>query len=102
MTTAAAKKRPQPHDFTQSLDQFEEAVFVNADHFVLARRLGVGEYYQMQCKTWPEVKALIDHVNIDQIFIYAVTAEGRSTLLNGARMRNGRWDQLWQKWRAAS
>jgi hypothetical protein len=79
------------------LAEWEESVFIAADHFVLARRLGVGEYERVEVATWPEVKThLSGMARPDRVFIYAVTAEGRSTLLNGDRMRNGRWDLLWR------
>jgi hypothetical protein len=55
--TAKHRQRPHPHDFWQSLAQWEEAVFVAADHFVLSRRTGIGEYEQVELASWPEVKA---------------------------------------------
>jgi hypothetical protein len=63
----------------------------------LARRTGVGEYQRVELATWPEVKTHLSGApEPDRVFIYAVTAQGRSTLLNGDRMRNGRWDELWR------
>jgi hypothetical protein len=81
----------------QSLGEFEEAVFCAASHFVLSRRVGIGQYERIEVRTSPEARALLAAApQPDRVFVYAVTAEGRSTLLNGARMRSGRWDQLWR------
>jgi hypothetical protein len=95
--TAKPKRRSHPHDFRQSLSEWEESVFIASDHFVLSPRLGVGEYQRVEVASWPEVKTHLSGMpQPDRVFVYAVTVAGRSTLLNGDRMRNGRWDQLWR------
>jgi hypothetical protein len=50
-------KRPDPHDFSQSREAWEESVFINARYFALNLRRGVGDYARMELATFAEVEA---------------------------------------------
>lgn len=97
---AEGAARPDPHDFKLSREDWESAVFINASHFVLSRRLGIGEYSRVEFATWPEVlAAMATAPQPERIFLYAVTEAGRSVNLNGP-LYPEHWSALWAKWRA--
>lgn len=66
--------RPE-HNFTGTLDEWEERVFRNATHFNVYKRLGRGNSESKELKTFPEA---VEFAKRDPLFlVYAVTASER-------------------------
>jgi hypothetical protein len=93
----AAPVKPSEHDFSGSLEDWEDRVFINAEHFTVCRKVeGKGgvetkrfaRFEQAQGEAGDDPRALV----------YVVTASGRSVCLIRAR-----WDhyrKLWSQYNA--
>lgn len=76
-----------------TLEQWEEQVFANADHFTVFRRLGRFRRDVHTVKTFPEAtKAAGDD---ETALVYAVCLSGRSCCL--VRSRWPRYQEIWQE-----
>ena len=79
--------RPSEHDFTGTVDQWEERVFLNAAYFRVHRFYGQGQHDSCEMGTFEDAVRTVGSVRQDKTrlnartSIYAVTASGRFTLL---------------------
>jgi hypothetical protein len=78
---------PSEHDFSGTVDQWEERVFLNAAYFRVHRFYGQGQHDSTDADTFETAVRTVGSVRQDKTMpgaratIYAVTASGRFTML---------------------
>lgn len=83
--------RPE-HNFTGTLDEWEDALFGNAHHFNVYRRFGRGRSDTKEFGTFPE--AIADAGPDDRALVYAVTASERFFCVE--RKKWPHFSELWE------
>lgn len=80
------------HNFTGSLEEWEDQVFLAATLFTTYRRAGKGHGDRRPFKTFPE--AIVDAQTDPRALLYAVTDSGRSFCIERGKWRHylGLWD----------
>jgi hypothetical protein len=70
--------KPDPDDFSQGLEAWEEAVVACAAFFAMVRVGRGGGYSKISVPSFPEVEAILSTAgDRESILVYAVTAQGR-------------------------
>ena len=100
------EEQPPEHDFTGTLEEWEERVILNANHFRVhryyyARDFDVGwvtAHDSKPASTLPEALLLIYQQDSEyRILLYAVTKTGRSVCIPESK-----WDEVMAKWKDKS
>lgn len=85
------------HDFTINRVEWEQAVFENAAYFrihVIIDMEGLNHHYHGEFESLQRVINIAKKCNEDRVLIYAISKEGRHTLLPPEK-----WDELLQQWK---